>query len=170
MSAAATAVKQQALQTQAGTEQYLTFLLAGEEYGVDILRVQEIKGWEKVTRVPHTPTYVLGVINLRGAIVPVIDLRSRFSLENIPFGPTTVVIVVRVAGERGDRTVGIVVDAVSEVYNVPIGDTRPPPDMLGPVDRVLIKGLARVEEKMVILLDVDRLVNSSVLTDIPAAV
>lgn len=170
MSATASVVKQQTLQTQAGTEQYLTFMLAGEEYGVDILRVQEIKGWEKVTRVPHTPNYVLGIINLRGAIVPVIDLRTRFALDNIPFGPTTVVIVVRVAGDRGDRTVGMVVDAVSEVYNVPTGDTRAPPDMLGPVDRVLIKGLARVEDKMVILLDVDRLVNSSVLTDISAAV
>ena len=169
MSAAA-AVTQQTLQTQAGMEQYLTFMLAGEEYGVDILRVREIKGWEKVTRVPHTPNYVLGIINLRGAIVPVIDLRTRFSLENIPFGPTTVVIVVRVAGERGDRTVGMVVDAVSEVYNVPTGDTRAPPDMLGPVDRVLIKGLARVEDKMVILLDVDRLVNSSVLTGMDGAV
>ena len=162
MSAAATVTKQPAVQAQVGTEQYLTFLLAGEEYGIEILRVQEIKGWEKVTRVPHTPTYVLGVINLRGAIVPIIDLRARFSMENIPCGPTTVVIVVTVAAERGDRTVGIVVDAVSEVYNVPIADTRPPPDMLGPVDRVLIKGLARVEDKMVILLDIDRLVNSSV--------
>ncbi|HEY2633642.1 MAG TPA: chemotaxis protein CheW, partial [Steroidobacteraceae bacterium] len=78
------------------SEQYLTFMLAGEEYGVDILRVQEIKGWDKVTRIPHTPDYVLGVINLRGAVVPILDLRRRFGLETIAFGPTTVVIVVRV--------------------------------------------------------------------------
>src|SRR5450631_4386651 len=86
-------------------DQYLTFMLAGEEYGVDILRVQEIKGWDRVTRIPHTPDYVLGVINLRGAVVPIIDLRLRFGLEEIKFGPTTVVIVVRVAGDRDERTV-----------------------------------------------------------------
>jgi purine-binding chemotaxis protein CheW len=82
----------------ATSEQYLTFMLAGEEYGVDILRVQEIKGWDKVTRIPHTAGYVLGVINLRGAIVPIIDLRRRFGLETIDFGATTVIIVVRVGG------------------------------------------------------------------------
>src|ERR1700724_4802579 len=84
----------------ATSEQYLTFLLAGEEYGVDILRVQEIKGWDKVTRIPHTPDYVLGVINLRGAVVPILDLRRRFGLETIAFGPTTVVIIVRVMSGR----------------------------------------------------------------------
>ncbi len=90
------------------SEQYLTFMLAGEEYGVDILRVQEIKGWDKVTRIPHTPDYVLGVINLRGAVVPILDLRRRFGLETIEFGPTTVVIVVRVGGghERAHRRRG----------------------------------------------------------------
>jgi chemotaxis signal transduction protein/anti-anti-sigma regulatory factor len=91
-------------------EQYLTFMLAGEEYGVDILRVQEIKGWDKVTRIPHTPDYVLGVINLRGAVVPILDLRRRFGLESIAFGPTTVVIVMRVVSGPDERTVGVVVD------------------------------------------------------------
>src|ERR1700732_1218106 len=113
------------------SEQYLTFLLAGEEYGVDILRVQEIKGWDKVTRIPHTPDYVLGVINLRGAVVPILDLRRRFGLETIAFGPTTVVIVVRVMSGRDERTVGVVVDAVSEVYNVDAAGTKPPPAVGG---------------------------------------
>src|SRR5271169_73812 len=117
----------------ANGEQYLTFLLAGEEYGVDILRVQEIKGWDKVTRIPHTPDYVLGVINLRGAVVPIVDLRRRFGLETIEFGPTTVIIVMRVAGARHERTVGVVVDAVSEVYNVDPADMKPPPDVCGGV-------------------------------------
>src|SRR5580698_3872046 len=94
------------------SEQYLTFMLAGEEYGVDILRVQEIKGWDKVTRIPHTPDYVLGVINLRGAVVPILDLRRRFGLETVEFGPTTVVIVVRVMNGLTERTVAVVVDAV----------------------------------------------------------
>jgi purine-binding chemotaxis protein CheW len=147
----------------AGTsEQYLTFMLDREEYGVDILRVQEIKGWDKVTRIPHTPDYVLGVINLRGAVVPILDLRRRFGLEAIPFGPTTVVIVVRVAGGQDGRTVGIVVDAVSEVYNVDASDTRLPPDMCGSVDTVFVKALATVEEKMLILLDIDRLIGNSI--------
>ena len=140
-------------------EQYLTFMLAGEEYGVDILRVQEIKGWDKVTRIPHTPEYVLGVINLRGAIVPIFDLRRRFGLETIAFGPTTVIIVVRAAGER---TVGMVVDAVSEVYSVDAGATQPPPDVCGGVDTVFVKALAAVEKKMLILLDIDRLIVNTI--------
>ena len=77
-------------------QQFLTFILAGEEYGVDILRVQEIKGWDAVTQVPNTPEYVRGVINLRGTIVPIIDLRIRFSMEQLAYGPTTVVIVLKV--------------------------------------------------------------------------
>jgi len=101
-----------------GSSQYVTFVCAGVEYGVEILRVQEIKGWDGVTRVPYTPPYVLGVMNLRGVIVPVIDLRARFGLESKPFDSSTVVIVVRVDAAVGEKTVGIVVDAVSEVYNV----------------------------------------------------
>lgn len=144
------------------SEQYLTFMLAGEEYGVDILRVQEIKGWDKVTRIPHTPDYVLGVINLRGAVVPILDLRRRFGLETIAFGPTTVVIVMRVMTGRDERTVGVVVDAVSEVYNVDAADTKPPPDVCGSVDTVFVKALATIEEKMLILLDIDRLIGNSI--------
>ena len=151
------------------SEQYLTFMLAGEEYGVDILRVQEIKGWDKVTRIPHTPDYVLGVINLRGAVVPILDLRRRFGLETVEFGPTTVVIVVRVMSGRGERTVGVVVDAVSEVYNVDAADTKPPPDVCGSVDTMFVKGLATVEEKMLILLDIDRLIGNSIADETATA-
>ena len=153
------------------SEQYLTFMLAGEEYGVDILRVQEIKGWDKVTRIPHTADYVLGVINLRGAVVPILDLRRRFGLATIDFGPTTVVIVVRVGTGRGERTVGMVVDAVSEVYNVDTADTKPPPDVCGSVETIFVKALATVEEKMLILLDIDRLIGNSIAGDlVPGAV
>src|SRR5579871_3189460 len=116
-------------------EQFLTFMLAGQEYGVDILRVQEIKGWDKVTAIPHTPDYVLGVINLRGSVVPILDLRRRFGLPAMDFGPTTVIIVVRMTGSD-DRPVGIVVDAVSEVYNVNTAETKPPPEMCGSVDTI----------------------------------
>ena len=151
------------LDAAADAEQYLTFQLGREEYAVDILRVQEIKGWERATRIPHAPDYVLGVINLRGAIVPIIELRKRFHLESIDFGPTTVVIVVKVSGERGERTVGMVVDAVCEVYNVSNTDLKPPPEIGASVETAFVKGLATVEDKMLILLDIDRLINSSIL-------
>jgi purine-binding chemotaxis protein CheW len=136
-------------------------MLAGQEYGVDILRVQEIKGWDKVTAIPHTPSYVLGVINLRGSVVPILDLRRRFGLPAIDFGPTTVIIVVRMTGSD-DRPVGIVVDAVSEVYNVDTAETKPPPEMCGNVDTIFVKSLATFDDKMLILLNIDRLVGSGV--------
>lgn len=145
--------------------QYLTFMLAGEEYGVDILRVQEIKGWDKVTRIPHTAKHILGVINLRGAVVPIIDLRCRFGLGNSDFGPTTVVIVVRAATKSGERTVGMVVDAVSEVYNVDMAATKPPPDVCANTDTLFVKGLATVGGKMLILLDIDRLIGNSIMEE-----
>jgi len=149
-------------QASAGDEgQYLTFLLAGEEYGVDILRVQEINGWDRATRIPYTADYVLGVINLRGAVVPILDLRRRFGLEAVEFGPTTVVIVLRASGARGERTVGIVVDGVSEVYNVDAADMKQPPACCGSAESAFIKSLATINEKMLILLDVDRLIGNS---------
>jgi purine-binding chemotaxis protein CheW len=146
----------------APSRQYLTFMLAGEEYGVDILRVQEIKGWDKVTRIPHTPDFVLGVINLRGSVVPILDLRRRFGLGAIDFGPTTVVIVVKVALEQDERTVGMVVDAVSEVYDVNVGDTKPPPDVCGGVETIFVQALATMDDKMLILLDIDKLIGNSI--------
>jgi purine-binding chemotaxis protein CheW len=140
-------------------------MLAGEEYGVDILRVQEIKGWDRVTRIPHTPEYVLGVINLRGAVVPILDLRRRFGLDASVFGPATVIIVVRVDHVRGERTVGMVVDAVSEVYNVAAEEAKPPPSVCGNIDIVFVKALATVEDKMLILLDIDRLIGHSIVEE-----
>src|SRR5580693_5632347 len=100
------------------SEQYLTFQLAGQTYGVEILRVQEIKGWERPTRLPHSPEYVLGVINLRGAVVPIIDLRRRFGLGESQYSQTTVIVVVKIEGPRGPVTAGIVVDGVCEVCNI----------------------------------------------------
>src|SRR5471030_979690 len=115
--------------TVQGVEQFLTFQLMGQLYGVEILRVQEIKGWEKPTRLPHSPEYVQGVINLRGAVVPILDLRRRFGLGETEYGRTTVVIVVKVDTARGELTAGIVVDAVCEVCNIRPEDLRPPPEV-----------------------------------------
>jgi purine-binding chemotaxis protein CheW len=151
------------LEVVSSADQYLTFIMADEEYGVDILRVQEIKGWDTVTPLPNTPEYVKGVINLRGTIVPIIDLRERFGLETVSYGPTTVVIVLKVNSQKGQRVMGIVVDAVSEVYNVPDEELKPAPDFGSSMSTEVVKGLATVEEKMVILLDIDRLLDEKEL-------
>ena len=153
-----------------GSQQYLTFMLDGEEYGVDILRVQEIKGWDNVTHIPNTPDYVRGVINLRGTIVPIIDMRIRFNLEQLAYGPTTVVIVLRVLSEKGDRIMGVIVDGVSDVYNMSDEDIKESPDFGAAVDTAFVKGLATVNEKMVIILDIDHMLNSRELTEVDSAV
>jgi purine-binding chemotaxis protein CheW len=143
---------------------YLTFVLATEEYAVDILRVQEIKGWSKVTTIPNMPAYICGVINLRGTIVPIIDLRLRFHLERLDYGLMTVVVVVKVRSASGkERIMGIVVDAVSDVYDVTESEIKPPPDFGSVISTEFVKGLATVDDKMVIVLDIDKLLNSDEL-------
>ncbi len=148
----------------AGEDQYLTFILAQEEYGVDILRVQEIKGWSKTTPIPNTPDYIKGVMNLRGSIVPIIDLRERFGLEPLEYGPMTVVIVLSVQSEDRERLMGVVVDAVSDVYNVKPEDLKPAPDLGDRLRSEFVKGLATVDEKLVIVVDIDSLLNSDELS------
>lgn len=150
------------LDAQNNGSQFLTFMLAGEEYGVDILRVQEIKGWDEATEIPNTPDYIQGVMNLRGTIVPIVDLRSRFELERMEYSNTTVVIVLKIKNEENEKTIGFVVDAVSDVYNVTDDQLKPSPDFGGSVNTEFVKGLATVDEKMVILLDIDHLVDADV--------
>ena len=145
--------------------QYLTFMLAGEEYGIEILKVQEIKGWEAATPIPNAPHYVLGVLNLRGAVVPIVDLRRRFSLETAPYGPTTVIIVVKMRDEDQERTVGLVVDAVAEVYRFETGEIQPLPEVGNAAPTEFVLGLANVAEKIVILLEVDHLIDFNVLDE-----
>jgi purine-binding chemotaxis protein CheW len=153
----------------ARTSQYLTFVCAGEEYGVEILRVQEIKGWEAVTRIPCTPAWLLGVMNLRGMIVPVIDLRLRLGLPARTRDSSTVVVVLRARGARGERTAGLVVDAVSDVYSLGADAIQITPEMGGHVD-ACVRNLATVDSKMIMLLDVDRFVNSCIDGETPEAV
>ena len=153
----------QVVDTRDAAGQYLTFMLAGEEYGVEILKVQEIKGWSSVTPIPNTPEHVLGVLNLRGAVVPIVDLRKRFTLESIPYGPTTVIIVVKMLNDAQERTVGLVVDAVADVYRLEGEEIQNAPDMGTAIHTEFVRGLATVQEKMVILLDVDRLIDFSSL-------
>ena len=149
-----------------GTNQFLTFMLGGEEYGVDILNVQEIRSWESATSIPNTPDYVLGVINLRGLVVPIVDLRKRFEMSQAEFGPTTIIVIVKLSNSsNSSRTVGMVVDEVSDVYNISDEDIGEMPDFGSVVGTEFIKGVANVNEKMVIILDIGSLINTGVLGD-----
>ena len=147
-------------------DQYLTFIMSNEEYGVDILSVQEIRGWESVTLIPNAPPHIKGVINLRGSIVPIIDLRQRFGLEKVEYGPLTVVIVLKVMTQKGSRVMGIVVDAVSDVYTLSTMDMKNAPDLGDHVDTSYIRGLVNVDNKMVILLDIDQLLGADSIPEV----
>lgn len=144
-------------------EQYLTFILGDEEYGVNILSVQEIRGWTPATPIPNSPDYVLGVVNLRGVVVPVIDLRKRFSLESAEFNDTTVIVIVKTMLDDRERTVGMVVDTISDVYDISRESIYEAPEMGSIIATDFISGLTNIEEKMLILLDINLLVNSGVL-------
>jgi purine-binding chemotaxis protein CheW len=136
--------------------EYLTFTLGDEEYGVDILKVQEIRGYDQVTRLPGAPDFVKGAINLRGLIVPVVDMRLKFQLSQATYDDTTVMIVLSVAG----RTIGVVVDGVSDVLRLDPAQVRGVPDLGSAIDRKFLMGLGVVEERMLILLDIERLMTS----------
>lgn len=146
--------------------QYLTFILGEEEYGVDILRVQEIRGWEQVTPIPNAPAFIKGVVNLRGTIVSILDLRERFEMEVVEYNELTVIVVLKVKSEGKERVMGIVVDAVSEVYHIEQDDLKDPPDLGYAIDMDYMKGMATVEDKMVIILNVDHLMSLKELDSI----
>ena len=137
--------------------QYLTFFLADEEYGVSILDVQEVRVWDGVTSIPNAPVYVKGVLDLRGVIVPIIDLRMRFNMETVEYDETTVIVVLKI--EVGDKQhiIGIVVDAVSDVLDVNEDQQKAAPDFETSGNTEFISGLATVNNKMVILLDTNKL-------------
>jgi purine-binding chemotaxis protein CheW len=145
-----------------GSQQVLTFVLGSETYGVDILRVQEIRGWSAVTRIPHAPSHVLGVLNLRGSIVPIVDLRMRFSLAIAEYTNVTVIIVLSVKSGNGRRDFGVVVDGVSDVVDVDSSAVKPTPDIGSRASTEHIRGLVPVSGRMVMLLDIDRLIGSDI--------
>jgi len=136
----------------ASSAQYLSFSLGDEEYAVEILRVQEIRGICPVTALPHAPARVRGVMNLRGAVVPVIDMRAALGLPSTEYGKFTVIIVLAVRG----RTIGFVVDSVSDVLALESTEIEKAPDLGGCVDGAMISGIARSQDRFVVLLDVDR--------------
>jgi purine-binding chemotaxis protein CheW len=138
--------------------QVLTFALGSEVYGVDILRLKEIRGWSPVTRLPHLPPAVLGVLNLRGIVVPIIDLRVRFGLPVAEFTTVTVIIVLSLRTATGDQEFGIVVDRVMDVVDVAADQVKPTPATACAVTAEVIEGIVTVDEQMLILLDAERLI------------
>ena len=139
---------------------YLTFSLAEEEYGIGILKIKEIIGMLPITSVPQTPDFVKGVINLRGKVIPVIDLRLRFGIGEIDYTERTCIIVVEIAGQAGTVLIGIVVDSVSEVLNVKGDDIEDTPTFGTKLDTEYILGMAKMEGGVKILLDIDRVLNA----------
>jgi purine-binding chemotaxis protein CheW len=135
--------------------QYLTFSLGEEFYGVEILQVQEIKGYTSVTAIPNTPDYIKGVLNLRGTIVPIIDLRTKFGMPKIDYSRITVIVVLVIKG----RITGIIVDAVSDVLNIPQKDVQKTPELGASIDVSFISGIAKYDDKLVTLLNIDRLLS-----------
>ena len=137
----------------ADLNQFLTFTLGAEEYGIEILKVQEIKGYSAITHIPNAPPHVKGVMNLRGTVVPVVDLRTKFSMDAVEYTKFTVIIVVMV----GQKIAGLVVDAVSDVLNIAASDVRPAPDLGARCDTRFISGVVSIGEKLAVLLDIDKL-------------
>ena len=146
---------------QAVGEQYLTFLLGSEEYALPILKVQEIKSWTAVTEVPCTPEYMLGVLNLRGAIVPIFDLRLRFNLPQREFDSTTAVIIAHAEMDGKTHVAGFVVDQVAEVYHFEDANIQKSDEIAATINSDFISGLTRTEEKLVIILNLDEILHRS---------
>lgn len=141
----------------AASAEYLSFRLGAEEYGIDILRVQEIRSYEEPTRIANAPSFIKGVVNLRGVIVPVVDLRIKLGCEKVEYNGFTVVIVLNVRG----RVVGAVVDSVSDVLELAGDLIKPAPEMSLAMDTSFITGIASVGERMLILMDIEALMSSA---------
>jgi purine-binding chemotaxis protein CheW len=145
--------------TAAGEGKYLTFTLAGEEYGIGILKIKEIIGMMPITFVPQTPQFIKGVINLRGKVIPVMDLRLRFGMPVMDYSERTSIIVVEIDGQAGTVQMGIVVDAVSEVLSIKAEDIEPTPSFGAKINTDFILGLAKMNGGIKILLDINRVLS-----------
>jgi purine-binding chemotaxis protein CheW len=149
-----------AVQADTRAGKYLTFHLGNEEFGVRVLKVREIMGLQEITAVPQTPVHVKGVINLRGKVIPVIDLRLKFGLPNAEYGQRTCIIVTQVQGESRPILMGVIVDAVSEVLNLTGAEIEDTPDFGEDASGKYLLGMAKVKGKVKILLDIDRVLSS----------
>ncbi|MGM0824425.1 MAG: chemotaxis protein CheW [Pseudomonadota bacterium] len=153
------------LATEADNREFLVFSLGEEEYAIDILKVQEIRGYENVTRIANAPDFIKGVTNLRGVIVPIVDLRIKFHLENVEYGGQTVVIVVNVA----DRVVGIVVDGVSDVMTLTPDQIKPAPEFGVTLSSDFLSGLGSLDDRMLVIVDIDKLLTSEEMALVDSA-
>ena len=135
------------------SEQYLTFFMGNEEFGVNILSVQEIRGWDPVTPIPNAPKHVVGVMNLRGTVVPIVDLRRCFAMTKVQYTEQTVVIILSVRAGPQKKIIGVVVDAVSDVYNFDLASIQPSPELSQSEQAQYVKGLGSTDSRMVILLE-----------------
>jgi purine-binding chemotaxis protein CheW len=142
--------------TTSGAREYLTFRLDQEEYGIDILKVQEIRGYEPPTRVANAPSFIKGVVNLRGTIVPIVDMRLKFNCAKAEYNSFTVVIVLNLR----NRIVGIVVDSVSDVMELPPESLKAAPDIESVIDSSAVLGLGSIGDRMLILLDIEKLMSA----------
>jgi len=147
-----------------GGAQFLSFRLDAEEYAIDILGVQEIKGFSTITAIPNAPPYILGVMNLRGTVVPVVSLRERFGMKKVPYDKFTVIVVVAVS----NKVVGVVVDAVTDVLNLRKAEIEAVPDLGPKVDVSFIKGVAKPGDRLVVVLDMDRAIGDAVTAVVDA--
>ncbi len=147
---------------------YLTFELGREEFGIRVLQVREIMGLQDITAVPQTPSHVKGVINLRGKVIPVICLRSKFGLEFNEYSSRTCIIVVQVKGDAGPLLVGVIVDGVSEVLNISAGDIEDTPDFGSGASTPYLLGMAKIKNKVKILLDIDQVIEAVELRHLPS--
>ena len=149
------------------TDQYLTFFMGGEEFGINILSVQEIRGWEPITEIPNSPKQVLGIMNLRGTVSPIIDLRYCFGIKQLTYSEETVVIIVSVPvkSDKKSKVIGIVVDAVSDVYNFSQSQIQASPELAQTHQAQYVRGLGSTENKMVIILDL----TSKLIADIESS-
>lgn len=154
------------LMSQATAGKYLTFQLSGEIYGLEILKVQEIIGMMNVTHVPKTPVYVRGVINLRGKVIPVLDLRLKFEMESVEDTEKTCIIVVQITRNSSKLTMGILVDEVSEVLDITDNQIEPPPTFGSAVDIDFILGVGKIGQKVIMLLDVDKVLSGGELENL----
>jgi purine-binding chemotaxis protein CheW len=145
------------LRTETALSEVLAFKLGNEEYGIDILKVQEIRGYDAVTRIANVPDFIKGVVNLRGIIVPIVDMRIWFNLGEPTYDALTVIIILSI----GNRIVGTVVDSVSDVVTLIPDQIKPAPEMAPPLDTRYLVGLADIEQRMLILIDIDQLLSSA---------
>lgn len=146
-------------------QEILTFTLGDEEYGVDILMVQEIRGYDTVTKIPDAPEFIKGVINLRGTIVPVVDLRIKFRMDKVEYNASTVMIILNI--DR--RVVGMVVDSVSDVMNLLPKQIRPAPEFGGAIDTRFITGIGTLDDRLLILVDIQKLLRSADVALLPSS-